>query len=215
VHLCGLPASKRQVEPVAVFEADVGCSHDSQDRVCIALTRHKSTKRGCGRTLVYDGSGMGDGGWFKGAAATARTTHFMAAIVITAPTLPPATTGKLRLRFTVMLEPDNMLHRGFIIEPPYDAGGMEDANPHLHGDTVLYAEVSLCLFLQNARCHYLQFLGVCTHPPARPSYCCTMGAPEMVARRVILQSISHVCASWSPHPHSRCARCATTHNRGC
>ena len=46
----------------------------------------------------------------------------------------------LKTEFTVMLEPDNVLHRGFLYEPPFDAGGLEDANPHLGGGTVDYAE---------------------------------------------------------------------------
>jgi hypothetical protein len=54
----------------------------------------------------------------------------------------------LGTEYTIMLEPDNSLHRGFLHEPPHDAGGMEDANPHFHEETVDYAELlgaSLCI----------------------------------------------------------------------
>eukprot|EP00037_Helgoeca_nana_P014074 m.130683 g.130683 ORF g.130683 m.130683 type:complete len:434 (+) comp22374_c0_seq2:345-1646(+) len=47
----------------------------------------------------------------------------------------------LGTEYTIMLEPDNSLHRGFLHEPPHDAGGMEDANPHFHEETVDYAEL--------------------------------------------------------------------------
>jgi len=47
----------------------------------------------------------------------------------------------LQTEYMVYLEPDNVVHRPFIQPPPLDAGGMEDANPHLGGYTVDYAEL--------------------------------------------------------------------------
>lgn len=74
----------------------------------------------------------------------------------------------LKTEFTVMLEPDNSLHRGFLHEPPYDAGGLEDANPHLHEETVDYAEfLGAHPPLGIARYHRWLFVVRGSHPSAQ------------------------------------------------
>eukprot|EP00040_Diaphanoeca_grandis_P043904 m.10678 g.10678 ORF g.10678 m.10678 type:complete len:420 (+) comp8437_c0_seq1:256-1515(+) len=46
----------------------------------------------------------------------------------------------LKTEYMIMLEPDNTVHRQIYIHPEHDAGGLEDANPHFHYETVEYIE---------------------------------------------------------------------------